>query len=122
VCDDGYALAGPAAAACVAPGVFDGPAGECEPLPCGPYPAPAHGTAEPGGPVGLGDAVGIRCDEGYRLVGPERAECGAGGEYSEVRGRVDAVFLSDNFVNNKNCQQFFSVTQLTISAAAISDE
>ena len=83
VCDEGYWAAGNGSVACVAPGVLVGDA-RCEPAECGPYPAPAHGAAEPAGAARYGDAVEIRCEEGYRLAGPERAECRADGSWSEV--------------------------------------
>ena len=83
VCDEGYASVGNGTVACVAPGVLVGEA-RCEPAECPAYPAPAHGSVEPGGAVRYGDEVEVRCDEGYRLVGEERAVCGPDGSYSEV--------------------------------------
>ncbi len=84
VCDEGFAAVGNGTVVCVAPGVLVGEA-RCEPVVCPPYPAPAHGSVEPGGAVRYGDEVEIRCDEGYRLAGEERAVCGPDGRFSEVR-------------------------------------
>ena len=83
VCDDGYAPAGNASLLCTPLGEFSGTAA-CAPVECPPYPPPAHGAAEPGGPVLFNETVGLRCEEGYRLAGPERVTCLADRAYSEV--------------------------------------
>ncbi len=83
VCDDGYAPAGDASLLCTPLGEFAG-AAACAPVECPPYPAPAHGAAEPGGPVRFNETVALRCAEGYRLAGPELVTCLADRTYSEV--------------------------------------
>lgn len=75
-CDDGFEMIGQARRYCQSDNQWSGQPPQCEPITCNPTDHLENGKINYAYPLVYNSTVEYSCDFGFRLVGPQRRQCG----------------------------------------------
>lgn len=81
-CDTGFELNGNKLRRCQADGTWSGSEPTCDPVDCGPLPAPVGGSVQFNPDTLLGSFAVFKCNIGFKLVGNRQRKCQANGQWS----------------------------------------